>query len=127
MREPDVVSYVWRATGDLPALGGTDLGAVLTVQPADPGYPDIKQVTGDATVEAVRVQGERALWIPGDHVVLGPDGTSTKAQRVLLWLAGDKQYRLETNIERDRAVALAERGGGNPRPLSGVTGATPSS
>jgi hypothetical protein len=103
---PDVRSYVWPAGADLPALAGSDLGAVLSVRPSD-GVPVTKLVPVGDPAEAVSVGGVPALWIPGDHVLLGSDGTPTKAQRVLLWVVGGRQYRLETNVDRDRALALA--------------------
>jgi hypothetical protein len=108
LRAPDVRSYAWAASPDLPALAGSDLGAVLSVRPAG-GAPVTKLVPVDEPVEGVSVGGAFGLWIPGDHVMLGPDGTPTKARRVLLWVKGDRELRLETNLDRDRAVALAEQ------------------
>jgi hypothetical protein len=107
-RGADVRSYAWAASPDLPALAGSDLGAVLGVRPAE-GVPVTKLVPTGDPVEGVSVGGVLGLWIPGDHVLLGPDGTPTKAERVLLWVKDGREYRLEANIDRDRAVALAEK------------------
>jgi hypothetical protein len=108
LRAPDIRSYAWPPSPDLPALAGSDLGAVLSVRPVG-GDPVTKLVPVGDPVEGVSIGGALGLWIPGDHVLLGPDGTPTGAQRVLLWVKGEREYRLETNLDRARAVALAEK------------------
>lgn len=103
--------YSWAAGPDLPALDGTSVGATLSVRPLD-GAGDLKQLFGDDTIEQVMVETDSGpvggLWIPGTHalVAAGTD-EAVRAQRVLLWVEGDRQYRLETDLPLERVLALA--------------------
>lgn len=107
--EAGVRSYAWAATDGLPALGESDLGAVLSVVETPADELNTKLVGADDPVEAVTVSGASGLWIPAGHVLLGHDGTPTAAQRVLLWVADGYEYRLETNLDRADALSLAEQ------------------
>ena len=73
-----------------------------------------KLVGEDDPVEAVRVGDADGLWIPAGHVLLGANGTPTAADRVLLWVSGGTEYRLETNLDKPDAVALATQVEGTP-------------
>ena len=105
-------SYVWEATDTLPAVSGTDLGVILSVRSA--GRDLAKLVGEDDPVEIVRIRDGVGLWLPADHVVLDADGVPTAADRVLLWVEDGAEYRLETDLERPAAVALAAQVEGTP-------------
>ncbi|MGH3716715.1 MAG: hypothetical protein ACRDT4_25140 [Micromonosporaceae bacterium] len=77
----------------------------------DPSFA--KSVHGD--IEWVKVGGTSAWWIPRPHevVVLAPDGTERREQarlagKTLIWQYGSVTLRLEGDLTRDRAVAIAE-------------------
>jgi hypothetical protein len=103
-----VRSYVWVADDALPALDETDVGAILSVRAAPAEALSTKLVGADDLVEPVDIAGSDGLWIRADHVLLRPDGTRTLAHRVLLWVDEGIEYRLETSLDKDDAVSLAE-------------------
>ncbi|MGZ8694342.1 MAG: hypothetical protein ACXWYS_02755 [Gaiellaceae bacterium] len=69
----------------------------------------------DTLVDAVEVDGTRGLWIRGqEHEVFyrGADGRSRRGAPVLVgnvlaWERGGIVYRMEANVDLDRAVRLA--------------------
>ncbi len=108
VRENRVVSLVW-GPDERPRLVLSQLdGAVYH------GFE--KKVAGSGTrVEDVTVGGERGLFVSGDeHFVLWledgavQDGRTWLAGNVLLWNRGPLLLRLEADVSRDEAVALAE-------------------
>lgn len=106
---PGTTSLVWVAGASLPELSDTGLGVILTRRPAGNGLLTTKLVADSDPVESVDVGGVSGLWIPGDHVLLEASGRTASARRVLLWAAGDWEYRLETNLELDEVLDLAEQ------------------
>jgi hypothetical protein len=75
-------------------------------------YAFAKSATG---VEFVTVAGDFALWFPEPHevVVLEPDGTARRetarlAGHTLIWERGTVTMRLEGDLGKARAVAVAE-------------------
>jgi hypothetical protein len=114
------VSLVWRARDELPALpplAEARLGAVLTAFPG--GAPDelvIEKMASRATsVEAVDVGDGAAWWLEGAlHLVVfeTPGGDIEAEERrlagnVLLWQQDGLVLRLEAQVDRHRAVAIA--------------------
>ncbi|CRK56561.1 hypothetical protein [Alloactinosynnema sp. L-07] len=66
-------------------------------------------------VEFTSVGGAEALWLPRPHhiVVQAPDGSQRTeparlAGRTLIWQSGNVTLRLEGDLDRERAVAIAE-------------------
>jgi len=115
-RPRDGVSLVWAATEDLPAIAGTDTGAVLTVFPAD-AIRIGKVAAGRTGVTEVRVGDHRGYWIGGEpHEVVyeAPDGRTTSARlagNTLIWSDGERAYRLESALDRADALAAVSAGG----------------
>ncbi|MGE5689185.1 MAG: hypothetical protein ACM33B_01385 [Pseudomonadota bacterium] len=74
-----------------------------------------KVAGGGTTVERVRVDGGRGVWLEGaPHEVywIGSDGKGRGdevflAGNVLLWESGPLSYRLEAEVSRSRALELA--------------------
>ena len=109
--DPSLV-FAWAPTATYPAIPGTDWGLVLV---AAQGETELVVKTIDRFEDLVelRVNGERAFWIPVPHVLsLQTDrGVQTYAVggNVLIWRGVDGlAYRLETSLGRPDAVAIAE-------------------
>ncbi|MGH3647980.1 MAG: hypothetical protein ACRDTM_12495 [Micromonosporaceae bacterium] len=99
-----VLSMTWHLGADVIRLDEFD-GQL------DPAF--MKSVHG--SVEFVSVGEVTALWIPRPHhvVVLDPDGGERRiearlAGKTLIWQYGDVTLRLEGELTRDRAVAIAD-------------------
>lgn len=118
------VSLVWPAGDGLPALAGSGAGVVLTVFPADAGAAEPPAVDGPAVekeatagtrVTTVAVGPHRGYWLSGaPHEVResGADGGDGDGARLagdtLIWSDGERTWRLESALDREAAVALAE-------------------
>jgi hypothetical protein len=111
------VTLAWAPSADLPPIDDTGLGLVVT---AIPGATDAggmsKLATAGTTVQLVRVGDGPAYWIAGEAhevAITDPDGhivthSSRLASNTLLWTEGDLTYRLESSLDRQDAVGLAE-------------------
>ena len=114
----DAVTLVWAPDEDLPTVGHTGLGALLTRFGGTVDRPLVeKQVTPTTTVTPTTVDGQNAFWITGaPHAFayldsrgrIRPDSTRLVGGNTLLWADGRVTYRLETGLDLDRARALAE-------------------
>jgi hypothetical protein len=101
-----VTSYVWAASEDLPELGESGWGAILSVRQVTASPGDMKLLARNDEVQTVTVGQSTGLWIPGQHLVAVPGQAPATAYRVLLWVDGPTQYRLETQLPLEDAVAL---------------------
>jgi hypothetical protein len=70
-------------------------------------YPIEKLVTSNQRVEDVRIDGDKGVWIPGQHVVYEPFGQPRLSGSVLLWQRGGLTFRLEGHLTKEQAVRLA--------------------
>lgn len=114
------VTLAWAADDDLPvieAVAPTGWGLILTAFPGTPETPTIVKAPEPlTTVTAVTVSGRSGYWVadwPHSVVVDPPKNkpggmTARLAGNTLLWTVGDVTYRLESNLGRDAAIALAE-------------------
>lgn len=103
--ETQTVSGVWLPNNELPEIGSSGAGAILSIQDEF----TLKTLASGDGVEFVMIAGEQGLWLPGPHLVTTPDGVSGSTGNVLIWLGTDgRQYRLEVNLGRDAAIAIAE-------------------
>ncbi len=113
--------YSWPASERFPALDtGSDTaepGVILEVRTVT-GPPDTKSLGGQPGTEFLTVTVESgevlALWIPDDHLRTPVEGAdAAPVGPTLLWTIDDLQFRLEADIDRDQAIALAAevRGG----------------
>jgi hypothetical protein len=66
-----------------------------------------KVAAGRAKVEYVDVGGDPGIWIGAGHVVYLPGGQARHAGRTLLWQHGRLTLRLEADVTKARAIALA--------------------
>jgi hypothetical protein len=110
------VTLVYRPRADLPVAAETGVGLLLTEFKATPeeGYFG-KAAEPGTTIQALSIHGQPAYWLSGSpHAFFyqTPDGnifadTLRLATNTLIWQAGDVTLRLEGQIDRDRAVAIA--------------------
>ncbi len=65
------------------------------------------------TVMNTRVNGQPAVWIDGEYVLVMGDGDAAMTRLVdqghtLIWTRADLTYRLETDVDLDSAIRIAE-------------------
>lgn len=103
--------YAWLPSETYPRIEGTEWGQLLIVAQGDEEFATKMIDRFDALVE-VKVNGRRAAWIPAPHEISisTDEGSKTFSVtgNVLIWQAGDLTYRLETELGRADAIALAE-------------------
>lgn len=116
-RPPGGVSLVWPASDDLPALDGADAGLVVTAFPAAGDRPRVDKQVGPGTrVVAVTVGSHAGYWVSGAphevHEVPPSGGDAHRARlagNTLIWVDGATTYRLESALDREAAISIAER------------------
>jgi hypothetical protein len=114
----DSVSLVWVAGDKLPAAEPTGVGALLSEYGGTIDRTLVeKNVAPGTRIEDVTVAGHEAYWITGAahsffymdrNGVPLPDSTRL-AGNTLLWVDDGVTFRFESGLDRDRALALAER------------------
>ena len=114
---PGVVSFVYYATNELPAVPGTDVGLLITEFEGDPSSIWAnKSLMIDDNPRTVRVNGADGLWLPDTHLIsIQPESAGdilTPATRstgsVLIWNRDGITYRIEGNLPYDAMLAIAE-------------------
>jgi hypothetical protein len=119
-----MVSFVFAAGDLLPASRFTGVGALLTQFEGSIERGFIaKGLMDESAIRLTAVNGETAFWIDGaahTFMYLDPAGqiqveTYRLAGNVLLWEVDGITYRLESELEREAAIAIAE----SMRPVSG--------
>jgi hypothetical protein len=111
------ITTVYGPNDVLPTTSVPGVGLLFTELRADIEEPFLKKVLGQGTqIEAVDVGGHHGYWIEGaPHGVLflGRDGEAVAepirlAGNVLLWQNGDRTMRIEAQVSKADAIALAE-------------------
>ena len=111
------LALVWPPSASLPPTAIPGVGALLSVFRAEVDEAFVqKTLTPGTTYERVLVKGAPAIWLAGSpHLFLyrGPDGaverqTLRLAGNTLIWTDGPFTYRLESALDRDQAIAVAE-------------------
>jgi hypothetical protein len=83
-------------------------GLLLFEYESGAGTTFLKKVAlRSADVEYVDVRGEPGIWIGARHAVYLPGGPPRAAGHVLIWQHGLLTLRLEADIGRERALAIA--------------------
>jgi hypothetical protein len=107
----------WSPSTALPPTDLAGVGALLAVFPGRVEEPLLQKILGpDTDYERVGVNGRLGVWLSGaPHVLMyvGPDGQVREdelrlAGNTLIWTIGPHTYRLESALDRDAAIALAE-------------------
>lgn len=116
--EPAVeLSAVWLPADDLPEVGAGGVGALLTRFDGALDGPVAEKTVGEGTGLATIAVGDApGYWISGEvHTFgyVGPDGevvfeTLRLAGNTLLWEQGGFSYRLESGLDLEAAIAVAE-------------------
>ena len=68
-----------------------------------------KAALGPGRVEYVDVEGEPGIWIGSGHALYLPGGRAFASDHALVWQHGPLTLRLEANVSRERALAVARR------------------
>ena len=114
---PGVVSFVYYANSDLPAVPGTDVGLLITEFEGDTSSIWAnKSLMIDDDPRTVRVNGADGLWLPDTHLIsIQPESAGdilTPATRstgsVLIWNRDGITYRIEGNLPYDAMLEIAE-------------------
>jgi hypothetical protein len=111
VRGRHAVTLLWRAGPGLPALAGSDIGAVVDVIDASLGAWLEKRLHA-APVERLVIDGREAAWIGQPHplFLLDESGQAVEqrlAARTLLIYERGVTVRIESLLSRDRAVTAA--------------------
>jgi hypothetical protein len=112
------VSLFYEPSAALPDIGETGVGALL-MQTDAPGEFIflVKETHPLERASFVQVGGTDGYWVQTGNLVATPfdpagefgiDQVSRRTGNVLLWQIGGITYRLETNLSRAEAIALAE-------------------
>jgi len=109
------VDLVYRARSGLPASPFTDVGLLVTEFRGQPTPDFIKKVARAGLVEEVTVDGQPGYWFSGEpHFFTYLDATgqvrdeqTRLAGNTLIWQRGDLTLRIEGEISRQEALALA--------------------
>ena len=112
-----MVSFIYAASDRLPASRYLGVGALLTQfrGTTERGLLE-KGIVTDSAVTTTTVDGNLGLWIDGAahyFLYIDPNGDVQAedyrlAGNVLLWEANGITYRLESELTREEAVAIAE-------------------
>ena len=110
------VTLLYRAGPGLPESEHSGAGALLTQFPGRTNAEFIRKFAGPGTtIERVEVDGEPGFWLAGEaHGLLYEDPTgqireapSRLAGSTLVWRHGDRTLRLEADLPKSRALAIA--------------------
>ncbi len=113
-RGAPMVSLLYPASDDLPAIGATDVGVLLMEIDAagDTAMFITKRVVGETAPEVVDVNGVQGLWIQGGVLMSDAGDPFWNYQRrsgnVLVWERDGVTYRMESNLPLNEALAIAE-------------------
>jgi hypothetical protein len=110
------VTLLYRAGPGLPESEHSGAGALLTQFPGRTNAEFIRKFAGPGTtIERVRVEGEPGFWLAGEaHGLLYEDPTgeireapSRLVGPTLVWRHGARTLRLEADVSKSRALAIA--------------------
>lgn len=105
---PEGVVLVYRARPDLPPLGNTGVGLILTELPGDTRsayFPESPRPYSGT--EAVSVDGVRGYWSSAGGSA-NPNRSASFHANVLLWEREGRALRIESGLPRGEAIRIAE-------------------
>jgi hypothetical protein len=112
----DLVTLRYRPRPGLPESANSGAGALVTEIPGRTREEFIHKSAGPGTrIEPVRVDGQRGYWLTGvaHELVFEERGGAMRlapprlAGNTLIWRRGDKTLRLEAEVTKSRALAIA--------------------
>jgi hypothetical protein len=109
------LNMAWSATPDLPEIGDTGVGLLITQFRATGTGAFLKRTAPETDVSMVPVSGADGFWLEGaPHLLIQEeDGEivehqiSRLAANVLIWERGGITYRVESNLERAETLEIA--------------------
>ena len=110
------VTLLYEPRPGLPESEQSGAGALLSQFPGRTNVQFIRKFAGpDTTIDRVRIDGEPGYWIAGEpHGLLyeDPSGVIREAPTrlagpTLVWRRGDLTLRLEADVSKSRALAIA--------------------
>lgn len=110
------ITLLYRPRRGLPESEQSRVGALLTQFPGRTNAVFVRKFAGpDTTIERVRVDGEPGFWLAGaPHGLLyeDPSGAVVEAPSrlagpTLVWRRGGLTLRLEADVTKERALAIA--------------------
>jgi hypothetical protein len=106
----DGVVLVYRTRTELPALGDTGVGLLLTELPGDVRSTYLTEGIPDATrFEEVGVGGEQAYWFPDGRHLRSQAGEAEQLPGcALLWEREDWALLLRVELTKQEAIQFAE-------------------
>jgi hypothetical protein len=114
--DADLLTMRYRPRPGLPESANSGAGALVTQVPGRTREEYIHKAAGPGTrIEPVRVGGQPGYWLTGEaHTLIleGRGGTIHEAPprlagNTLIWRRGDKTLRLEADVTKSRALAIA--------------------
>ena len=115
-RKGGQVTLLWPPSEIVPASDEPGIGLLISQfrGTMDNGF-FTKIIDSGTVVAPVRVAGGQGYWLSGDEHLLfweGPEGFVDDGRRwvgdVLLWTDGPITYRMETSLDREEAIRIAE-------------------
>ena len=112
----DIVTFLYRPRPGLPESKHTGAGALVSQFPGRTNAQYVRKMAGpDTRIARVTVGGEPGFWIAGaDHGLLYEDPSGRIAEsrprlagHALVWRHGARTLRLEADIPKSRALAIA--------------------
>jgi hypothetical protein len=111
-QRPDgpMISLLYYPRPGLPATEESGVGLLLVeFEAAEDSFWDIKKIDEANRVEPARVNNRDGLWLEGTHLLMiAFDPVGRAAGNVLLWDENGVTYRLEADLSKLEAIALAE-------------------
>ncbi|HUH07210.1 MAG TPA: hypothetical protein VML96_05305 [Egibacteraceae bacterium] len=112
----DRVSLLYAAEGERPAIEDADVGLLVTQFPGAMERDMLEKLAHEPSqVSPVTVDGLAAWWIDGAHSILyvAPDGQVVEeplrlASSTLVWHRDGVTFRLESALDLERTVEIAE-------------------
>jgi hypothetical protein len=106
------IAMAWDPGNDLPAIAGTDHGAVLFQFRGEVNVAAKVLFEEAGSIQPTDLGTGTGYWVTGPHEFRVVVGGTVRAYRVdggvLLWQNGDETFRLETALPRNGAMAIAE-------------------
>jgi hypothetical protein len=110
------VTLLYRPRRGLPESGQTGVGALLSQFPGRTNVGFVRKLAGpDTRVDRVRVDGKPGFWLSGaPHGLIYEDPSGVVRESptrlagpTLVWRSGDRSLRLEADVTKARALAIA--------------------
>jgi len=107
LQQDGAVVSVWVPSEDLPEIGTSGAGLILSELVLEGSDLSVKQMGSVGGAVFVEFDGLLGLWVEGPHVLIPPSGDPESVGSVLIWVADGIQFRLESALPLDRVIEIA--------------------